>query len=113
MHNLIAQTIRLLQLQKPYKIVIKPKLKGGASAEYYEMRRKGKLVSHLIRINVDNMFADNARSFESLIVHEFIHAWQVENNIQESDHGPHFQDKAAFMGYMLNMGNIYLKGTDV
>lgn len=113
MHNLIAKTIGFLRLQKPYKIVIKPKLKGGASAEYYEMRRKGKLVSHLIRINVENMFASNARSLDSLIVHEFIHAWQAEYNIQEPDHGPQFQDTAAFLGYMLNIENIYLKGTDV
>lgn len=113
MHNLIAQTIRLLQLQKPYKIVIKPKLKGGASAEYYEMRRKGKLVSHLIRINVENMFADNARSFESLIVHEFIHAWQVEKGIIEADHGPEFQNMAEILGKNLKIKHIYLKDTDV
>lgn len=113
MHNLIAKTVGFLNIQKPYKIVIKPKLKGGASAEYYEMRRKGKLVSHLIRINMENMFADNARSFESLIVHEFIHAWQVEAGIIESDHGPEFQFMAGVLGKSLKIKDIYLKGTDI
>lgn len=111
MHNLIAKTIRFLQLQKPYKIVIKPKLKGGARAEYYAMMRKGKLVSHLIRINMSGMEYD-LRDLDTLIVHEFIHAWQEENGLTEI-HGPGFQQLARELGQVLGLENIYLKGVDV
>ena len=111
MENLIADTIRFLHLQKPYKIVIKPKLKGGNRAEYYGMYRKGKLVSHLIRVSVSGLDED-IRDFNTLIVHEFIHAWQEEKGITEI-HGLEFQDKAKELGRVLGMKNIYLKGIDV
>lgn len=111
MENLIAKTIGFLRLQKPYKIVIKPKLKEGNRAEYYGMYRKGELVSHLIRVSVSGLDED-MRDFNTLIVHEFIHAWQEENGLTEI-HGPQFQDMAAYLGFMLNMENIYLKGIDV
>lgn len=111
MENLIAKTIGFLRLQKPYKIVIKPKLKKGTRAEYYGMYRKGILDSHLLRVSVYGLDQD-VRDFNTLIVHELIHAWQEENGII-SVHGPEFQDKAAFLGYMLNMENIYIKDVDV
>lgn len=109
MQNLIHDTIRFLQLKKPYKIVLKPSLKGNA-AEYYSMMRKNKLVSHLIRVSVDNLQYDR-RDLNTLIVHEFIHAWQAERGITEI-HGPEFQTMAKFMACNLNMNSIYIPGID-
>lgn len=110
MQNLIRQTIGFLQIEKPYKIVLKPRLKGNA-AEYYQMVRQGKLVSHLIRVSVDNLHTDS-RCLNTLIVHEFIHAWQAENNISEI-HGREFRKQAKALGNVLNLDNIYIKGVDV
>lgn len=110
MYNLIAQTIGFLKIEKPYKIVLKPSLKGNA-AEYYAMVRKGKLVSHLIRISIGSLKGD-IRDLNTLIVHEFIHAWQEENNIDEI-HGPEFRKMARKLEKLFNMENIYIKGTDV
>ena len=110
MYNLIAKTIGFLEIEKPYKIVLKPTL-GGNSAEYYAMMRKGKLVSHLIRVSISNLKGD-VRDLDTLIVHEFIHAWQQENGIEEV-HGPDFQRMARKLGKHLNIDNIYIKGTDV
>lgn len=113
MYNLVLETTRFLNIQKPWKIVIKPYLKTESAAEYYEMRRKKKLVSHLIRINLECMGYENARSLDSLIVHEFIHAWQAENSIQESDHGPEFQKMARILETHLSVPRIYLPDTDI
>lgn len=109
MHNLIAKTIGFLQLQKPYKIILKPSLKGNA-AEYYAMFRKEKLVSHLIRVSVNNLATDT-RDLNTLIVHEFIHAWQEEKGLTEI-HGYYFKKMAKILGREFNMPNIYIKGTD-
>lgn len=109
MQNLIRQTIGFLQLEKPYKIILKPRLKGNA-AEYYSMVRKGRLVSHLIRISVDNLQYDR-RDLNTLIVHEFIHAWQAENDIVEV-HGKQFRKMARGLGNALNLENIYIRGID-
>jgi len=109
MQNLIRQTIGFLGIEKPYKIVLKPSLKGNA-AEYYQMVRQGKLVSHLIRVSVDNLHTDS-RCLNTLIVHEFIHAWQAENGIVEV-HGREFRKQAKALGNVLNLDNIYIKGID-
>jgi hypothetical protein len=109
MQNLIRQTIGFLQIEKPYKIVLKPRLKGNA-AEYYEMRRKGKLVSHLIRVSISNLETDR-RDLNTLIAHEFIHAWQAENGIVKV-HGREFRKQAKALGNILNLDNIYIKGVD-
>lgn len=109
MHDLIRQTIGFLGIEKPYKIVLKPSLKGNA-AEYYSMVRKGKLVSHLIRVSINNLETDR-RDLSTLIVHEFIHAWQAENHITEI-HGREFRKQAKSLGNALNLENIYIKGVD-
>lgn len=109
MYNLIRQTIGFLGIQKPYKIVLKPTLKGNA-AEYYEMRRKGRLVSHLIRISIDNLQTDR-RCLDTLIAHEFIHAWQAENDIVEI-HGKQFRKMARGLGNVLGLEDIYIRGID-
>ena len=109
MQNLIRQTIGFLELRKPYKIVLKPALKGNA-AEYYQMHRKGKLVSHLIRVSINNLETDR-RDLNTLIVHEFIHAWQAENNITKI-HGREFRKQAKTLGNALNLDNIYIRGVD-
>ena len=109
MQNLIRQTIGFLEIQKPYKIVLKPTLKGNA-AEYYQMVRKGKLVSHLIRVSISNLETDR-RDLPTLVAHEFIHAWQAENNISEI-HGREFRKQAKALGNILNLDNIYIRGID-
>ena len=108
MHTLIAHTIEILGIQKPYKIVLKPSLKNAA--EYYAMYRKEKLVSHLIRINVGNL-AHDTRDLNTLIVHEFIHAWQEEKELTEI-HGEYFKQMAKILSKEFNLPNIYIKGTD-
>jgi len=110
MYNLIAKTIGFLEIEKPYKIVLKPTLKGSA-AEYYAMVRKGKLVSHLIRVSISNLKGD-IRDLNTLVVHEFIHAWQEEKGLTEI-HGPEFRKMARKLEKFLNMENIYIKGVDV
>ena len=110
MHEIITKTVSLLELSKPYKLVFKPKL-GGHSAEYYGMLRKGKLVSHVLRFSIGNMSVD-ARNLDTLIVHEFIHAWQAEKGLDET-HGPFFKKMAKVLGKEFNLPLIYIKGTDV
>lgn len=109
MHDLIRQTIGFLQIEKPYKIVIKPKLKGNRG-EYYGMYRKGRLVSHLIRVSLHDMQYE-LRTLDTLIVHEFIHAWQEEKGISEI-HGAEFRKMARSLGNVLNLENIYIRGVD-
>ena len=108
MHTIIHRTIEILELKKPYKIVLKPSLRYAA--EYYAMYRKEKLVSHLIRINVGNL-AHDTRDLNTLVVHEFIHAWQEEIGLTEI-HGYYFKKMAKILAEEFMLPNIYIKGTD-
>lgn len=110
MHNLIAKTIGFLQLKKPYKIILKPTIKAGHSAQYVSMYRKDKLVSHVITVNIGNLGKDT-RCLDTLIVHEFIHAWQEETGLTEI-HGYYFRKMAKILSKELELPLIYIKGVD-
>lgn len=109
--DLIANVIRFLQLQKPYAITLKPKLKDAA-AVYYSVYRKNKLVKHLIEISVENLPYD-MRDLNTLIAHELIHAWQTEFTDEQKMHGPEFRKMAKLVSAEFDLPLIYIKGTDL
>jgi predicted metal-dependent hydrolase len=109
MNLLIAKTVGLLKIQKPYKIILKDKLKDNA-AEYYAMYRKDKLCSHVIRVNL-SILQNDQRDLNTLIVHELIHAWQEETGLIEI-HGKYFQKMAKILGNEFNLPLLYMKKYD-
>lgn len=110
MNIIIAKAARLLQIQKPYKIILKPKLTTGNAAEYYALYRKQKLSSHIIRINLGTLENDT-RCINTLVVHEFIHAWQEETGLTEV-HGKYFKGMAKILSAEFDLPLLYIKGVD-
>lgn len=104
----ILEIVKYLGLKKPFDIQIKSRKHKNMDAAYWALNRKGKLVSHLIRVYTGN---DSARSLECLIAHELIHAWQEENNILEI-HGTKFIKMAEKIEYKFGISNIYIPGVD-
>lgn len=111
MHDLIEKTVRFLKLKKSYRLIIVPKLTSKNRAEYTGRFKKGVLYMHDIYITMQGM-QNEARSLETLVVHEFIHAWQQEKGHTDI-HGKSFKRKAKQLGLVFNMSNIYLKDIDV
>ena len=109
MHDIIIKVVELLKLKKPYKIVLKSTI-GKNAAEYFGMYRKNGLCGHTIRISVNNLASDS-RCINTLIVHEFIHAWQEEVGLTEV-HGPYFKKMAKILAEEFNLPRIYLKNAD-
>jgi len=108
MHTIINNTVDILGLRKPYKIVLKPSLKYAA--EYSAVYRKEKLCYHIIRVNLGNL-AHDARCLNTLVVHELIHAWQEERGLLEI-HGYYFRKMARILGQAFGMSKIYMPGVD-
>ena len=108
--NLIEDLVRYLDLEIPYRIIIKPSLKSGCCGEYVEMRRKGKLIQHRISLAADSFIE---RSFESLIAHELIHAWQVEWTKETEHHGKEFKRMARNIEQEFGIPSIFIQGTDI
>ena len=107
----IARAIGYLQLEVPYSIVIKPKLRDCAGL-YTSVYKGNKLVEHRITISLYHTGKDFVRDLNTVIVHELIHAWQEENGIEET-HGSEFQRMAEYLGNKLGMGNLYIWDCDV
>jgi hypothetical protein len=107
MLDTIEAVTHYLDLELPYKIILRQKIKG-ARALYYEMWRKDKLVGHRIEISLEK---DLVRDVETLLVHEFIHAWQAENKYRDT-HGKSFRRKAADIELIFGIKNLYIPKVD-
>jgi hypothetical protein len=110
METLLTEVVGFLQLQKPYKITLKPRVYKGNTAVYWGVYRKGVLVSHNIQISVVKLSSD-IRGLETIIAHELIHAWQEENGITEI-HCKQFIKKSRQIEKLFGIPNIYLKEYD-
>jgi len=107
-----------LGLRVPVKFTIRT---GGQPKEYVACYtaayRKGKLVRHDISVYTQNL-EDEMRSFNELIAHELVHAWQEEQGINNPlHHCQFFVRKARELTEYLNglgysVDNIYLACAD-
>ena len=109
MHDTIIECVKILKLARPFKIEIvsasNPKMDAAYWPKYSEKKLK---LTHMIRVYL----GQSARSLETLIAHEFIHAWQEENKLSEY-HGPEFIRMARKLEYKLGLSEIYIPGTDI
>ena len=108
MRETIKAVEHYLGLEKPVKMLIKPKLKCGALGLYWEIHKGGKLHSHLIHLS---LVYNKYRDLECLAVHELIHAWQAENGFKDV-HGDSFELKARELENVFGIMNLYLPDTD-
>ena len=105
----ILELVNYLELEVPFKIEIVPEIKGGVVGLCWAEKRKGKLARHRIKISLQ----EDYRDFETLLAHEFIHAWQEENVIwQDIYHCARFRSKAKELSQHFSLPNIYLPGLD-
>lgn len=120
LHNLISDCIHFLDLTTKYEIILKHKTKKTHSAKYEALYNDhGKLVKHLITIYVGNILkTPGERNVETLLAHEFVHAWQEEFG-KEDIHGDSFIEMAGYLQERLtelgydNLGAIYDPDTDL
>jgi hypothetical protein len=100
---------KFLGLKKPVVVRIntrKNKHYDGLYLPHYS-DKTGKLLEHRITIYT----RESGRSFEVLLAHELIHAWQEENSKAEI-HGKHFKKWAIKMNEYFDLQDIYIKGVD-
>ena len=117
MLKLIDICTEYFELQAPMEFRIKTRTKKSCSAKYNAMLDCGNnLVSHRITVYLGNL-SNDTRTFDELIAHEFIHAYQQENGIDEIHGGdfPHVaQELAKFLHNMgFNVHRIYIPEIDV
>lgn len=99
----LIETIRAeLNLKLPIKFVLEEK--DNSTAGYYIplYSKKGIIRKHKIFINM----LDGGRSFESLIAHEMIHAWQEENRKKDC-HGKSFIKMSQHIQNVLKIEGIF------
>lgn len=97
----INKLVNMLGLTRPIIVKLSHKSHSGVCAEYWPKYRGEKLRRHIIEIFLPELASDT-RTFETIIAHELIHAWQEENGKTEI-HGKHFAKMAnkitAHFGY--------------
>jgi hypothetical protein len=96
MYNLIETCKVVLSIKNPVKIELKDRIFQGNMGVHWVEMRAGVIKTHIIKVALP-LLVYSGRSLEEVIAHEFIHAWQAENNrlYDKVCHGEDFQEKAA------------------
>ena len=103
--DFITRAVKMLDLQLPVDIRLNYKSNAENCGEYQPRFNKyGDIRSHVIWIYM----LHQDRGLETTIVHELIHAWQAENNIQDI-HGKSFKRIAKMFP---EYPDIYVKKVD-
>ena len=98
-----------LGLKLPITVTIKTRRNRDCDALYlpHYSDRTGKLIGHKVTIYTVGV----SRSFETLLAHELIHAWQEEARLAEF-HGPKFAEWAEILEREFGLQEIYLQEID-
>jgi hypothetical protein len=110
MKNTILAITHFLNIKLPYKIILRENKYKGGMAWHTALVRKGKLIGHKIEVTLDT--TKDLRDTDTLIIHEFIHAWQAENGYTDI-HGKSFRRMARKVEKVFEIPNIYLKKYDL
>jgi hypothetical protein len=107
--KLLNDLIAHLNIRFPVTITIKTRKGKDCDGLYlpHYSDRTGKLIGHKITIYT----VGNTRSFETLLAHELIHAWQEEKRVAEF-HGPFFAEMAKIIERDFGIKEIYLQEID-
>jgi hypothetical protein len=116
MNKLIQDCVKYLQITRPYRVILQSKLKNPNWFAYHTaiLNDNDKILQHRIHITMQEI---ETYHLNTVVAHEFVHAWQMENGKRKELHGKHFQRKALeLQGYLklcgYDIGAIYRKGID-
>jgi hypothetical protein len=118
MLNFINACKEILKIQNPVEIVLRDRIyKGYLGVHWIEVKDSGKIKCHIIKISLKGLEKDY-RDFQTILAHEFIHAWQAEYKpFKKIAHNPTFRRMSKFLeneladrGYVVS--GIYLPKTD-
>lgn len=94
MDKLIHACIAYLEIKRPIDIRFVTRLKYKGWHAYHTTLNKGdKILKHVIKVSLAATF-DSRRDVDTVIAHEFVHAWQAEYAPKSAMHGKVFAEKA-------------------
>jgi hypothetical protein len=93
MNKVIKICVEFLNIKRPYQVVLQTSLKNSDWFAYHtaSIDDNGKILKHIIKITMQDI---DKYDLNTIIAHEFIHAWQLENGITGKMHGKRFQNMA-------------------
>ena len=116
MNKLIAACVEYLDIRRPYRVSLQNRIKNPDWFAYCTatIDNKGNVLRHNIVVTMQDMLKYD---LNTIIAHEFVHAWQFENHIKGRNHGKKFQNKAMKLAEYLNLcgfniGEIYRPDID-
>lgn len=94
MDKLIHACIAYLEIKRPVDIRFVTRLKYKDWHACHTTLNKGdKILKHVIKVSLAATFGSR-RDADTVIAHEFVHAWQAEYAPKSAMHGKVFADKA-------------------
>jgi hypothetical protein len=91
----LFETCRVfLNIEKPIHLDIRPRIwKGSAGVHWVMLFDNKKIKNHVIKISYNGLCEE--RDFNTVLAHEFVHAWQMEHKPwKKNAHNKTFANKA-------------------
>lgn len=98
MENLFNLCKKYLKITKPVVIKMSDLYLKYRATHTYWVNTKGDIKRHVINIAI----CEDGRNINTIIAHEFVHAWQAEHNPKSETHGKEFAKKARLLRKYLN-----------
>ena len=119
MTDLFQYCIFFLGLNSPVRFEYREKIwKGNTGVHWALIYDTGEVKEHIIKASSLHMVSNDNRSFESVLAHEFVHAWQAEyKRWKKKSHNKDFQNMAKKLQEFLteegfDIQDIYLPEVD-
>lgn len=106
--KLIAHCIKYLEIKANVEVKFRtkfPRNMKGTRAYHNAWVRNNKVIRHVIQL----LMIEDARDAETVIAHEFVHAWQDEYAPKSAVHGVKFQVMATRLREYLNENGFNIK----
>lgn len=113
MDKLYQYCVFFLGINAPIRFEYREKIwKGAAGVHWAMVYGNGKIKYHVIKISSSLAnSSDTCRYFDSVLAHEFVHAWQAEYKPwKKKSHNKYFQDMAMKLEKFLNSEGFDIKG---
>jgi hypothetical protein len=107
-----------LKIKHPVTIIFKDRIWKNSLGVHWAEVKDNAIKCHIIKLSLKQL-PDDTRNINTVLAHEFVHAWQAEYRpIRKKVHNPSFIKKAkdlqGFLGYMgYPVTDLYLPDTDI
>jgi hypothetical protein len=108
MHKLFDTCRVFLDIKKPIHFEFRERIYKNCAGVHWTNTKGDKIIKHIIKISYNQL--NEERNFETVLAHEFVHAWQAEYKpFKKVAHNKTFVNRAKELETFLSIQGFKVK----